>query len=180
VGPVPDEERPDDDATDPIADPGDGTGQAEPGADPPVGAPGTGPSGSTRRQAPASRRKVEAEPPRTALSPRVEAWRKRSATGAILTGFAFGLREALEPERKEPAIVMETSGDPPGDLPVEAHLEDALRPRESVVHIRPWLLDDGTVDAAATPEATGDGRAAGPDDRVDDPDDPAGGNPADN
>ncbi|MGH9115454.1 MAG: hypothetical protein ACRDWW_06435, partial [Acidimicrobiales bacterium] len=74
----------------------------------------------------------------TALPPRVEAWRKRSATGAILTGFALGLQEVLEPKREEPAIVMQTSGDPPRDLPVEADFEH-LRPRQSVVTLRPWL-----------------------------------------
>ena len=36
----------------------------------------------------------------TALPPKVESWRRRSVSGAILTGFAFGLREALEPERR--------------------------------------------------------------------------------
>jgi hypothetical protein len=36
--------------------------------------------------------------------------------------------------------VVQTSGDPPGDLPVEADLS-GLRPDEKVVSIRPWLLD---------------------------------------
>jgi hypothetical protein len=76
----------------------------------------------------------------TALPPKVEAWRKRSATGAILTGFALGLQQALETKRDEPGIVVQTSGDPPGDLPVEADFEYG-RPRQSVVNIRPWLLE---------------------------------------
>ncbi|MGH9094119.1 MAG: hypothetical protein ACRDXE_03065 [Acidimicrobiales bacterium] len=80
------------------------------------------------------------EEPHTALPPKVESWRRRSATGAILSGFAFGVREVFEPERKDPSIVMETSGEPPQDLPVEATL-DALPARHSVVRIRPWLLD---------------------------------------
>jgi hypothetical protein len=84
----------------------------------------------------------------TALPPRVEAWRQRSAVGAILTGFALGLQEALEPKREEPAIVMETSGEPPSDLPVESDFE-FRRPRESVVHIRPWLLDSKAGNQAA-------------------------------
>ncbi len=87
----------------------------------------------------------------TALPPKVESWRKRSAVGAILTGFALGLQEALEKRKDEPSIVMETSGDPPRDLPVEAEFEYA-RPRQSVVQIRPWLLPDSTGPAAA--EAT--------------------------
>ena len=80
-------------------------------------------------------------PTHTALPPRIETWRRRSALGAILTGFALGLKEALEPKRDEPAIVAQVSGDPVGDLPVEAHLDD-MRPRDSIVTIRPWLLAD--------------------------------------
>jgi len=77
----------------------------------------------------------------TALPPKVEAWRRRTATGAILTGFAFGLREALEPQRNDPPIIVQVSGEPVGELPVEAHLDDG-QPSESVVMIRPWLLDE--------------------------------------
>jgi hypothetical protein len=76
----------------------------------------------------------------SALPPKVEAWRKRSATGAVLTGLALGLQEALQKEREEPAIVMQTSGAPPTDLPVEADFE-YRRPRHSVVNIRPWLVE---------------------------------------
>ena len=81
----------------------------------------------------------------------MEAWRKRSATGAVLTGFALGLQQVFEKEREEPAIVMTTSGDPPRDLPVEAEVEHG-RPRRSVVSIRPWLLDNRA--GAPGPEAT--------------------------
>ena len=81
----------------------------------------------------------EDEAQRTALPAKMEAWRRRSATGAILTGFAFGLKEVFEPEREEPAIVQQVPGEPPGNLPVEAQL-DHTRPDESVVTIRPWLL----------------------------------------
>lgn len=77
----------------------------------------------------------------TALPRRVEAWRRRSAAGAILTGFALGLQEALETHRDEPSIVVQTSGDPPDDLPVEAEFEYG-RPRQSVVNIRPWMLKE--------------------------------------
>lgn len=102
----------------------------------------------------------------TALPAPVERWRRRSATGAIMTGFAFGLREVFEPERKEPAIMLETSGDPPTDLPVEAEF-DAISSRRSVVRIRPWLLErtGGTdpVDAATpTPPTTPADRTAAP------------------
>ena len=77
----------------------------------------------------------------TALPPKVESWRRRSATGAILTGFALGLQQALEKRQEDPSIVVVTTGDPPDDLPVEADFEYG-RPRQSVVNIRPWLLSD--------------------------------------
>jgi hypothetical protein len=107
---------------------------------------------------------------RTALPPVVERWRKRSVTGAMMTGFALGLREVLETEQREPAIVLETSGVPPKDLPVEADLEN-LPPRQSVVKIRRWLLTappdeagipaagDGGTDPTDTDEASGDATA---------------------
>ena len=93
---------------------------------------------------------LDDEEPHTALPSKVEAWRKRSATGAILTGFALGLQQVFEPKRDEPAVIMETSGDPPRDLPVEADFEYG-RPRQTVVNVRPWLLPG----ADRTPEPEG-------------------------
>src|SRR5438309_10294601 len=77
----------------------------------------------------------------TALPPRVERWRKRSATGALLTGIAMGLKEALDPRVEEPAIVAQVPGQPVGDKPIDVHLDP--RPDESVVVLRPWLLESG-------------------------------------
>ncbi len=97
---------------------------------------------------------LENEAPReTGLPDRVEKWRRNSATGAVLTAFAFGLQQAFEPERKEPAIVMQTSGDPPKDLPVEAQLEQ-LGPRQSSVTVRRWLLGGEGQDARSETEAS--------------------------
>ncbi len=97
-----------------------------------------------RRSAPEGTEQIlENEAPRrSGLPDSIERWRQRSATGAVLTAFAFGLQSVFEPERKEPAIVMQTSGDPPMDLPVEAQLEQ-LGPRQSTVSVRPWLLPGG-------------------------------------
>ncbi len=81
------------------------------------------------------------------LPPRVERWRRRSATGAMMTGFALGLREVLETEHREPAIVLETSGVPPRDLAVEADL-DNVPPRQSVVKVRRWLLTEAPESGA--------------------------------
>ena len=86
--------------------------------------------------------------PHTALPEKVEAWRRRSATGAILTGFALGLQQVFEPKRDEPAVIMETSGEPPKDLPVEADFEYG-RPKQSIVNVRPWLLPGANADQEA-------------------------------
>lgn len=88
-------------------------------------------------------------PPTSALPPKLEAWRRRSATGAILTGLALGFQQALEAPREQPSIMIETSGTPPRDLPVDAEVE-VLRPRQSIVSIRPWLIE-GSNRPAATP-----------------------------
>jgi hypothetical protein len=101
----------------------------------------------------------------TALPRKVEAWRQRSATGAILTGMALGLQQALGKERNEPAIVVQTSGDPPRDLPVEADFE-FRRPRQSVVNIRPWLLDGSDT---ATDDSEGEAQAPADEGRADPP-----------
>lgn len=110
----------------------------------------------------------------TALPPKVEAWRKRTATGAVLTGFAFGLQQVFEPKQDEPAVILQTSGEPPKDLPVDADLEYG-RPRHSVVNIRPWLLpgqeqaggqgepQSGETGANETPAGEKTGEAPGPD-----------------
>ena len=113
----------------------------------------------------------DSDGPSTALPPRAESWRRRSAAGAILTGIALGLKEALEPRRQEPAIVVQVSGEPLEDLPVEAHLDDT-RPGNSVVHIRPWLLADGGKGLAGDGSPS-DAPAAGGDEAG--PGSPAGG-----
>ena len=114
-----------------------------------------------RRAAPEGTEQIlEHEAPRrTGLSDRAERWRMRSATGTVLTAFAFGLKEVFEPNRNEPAVIMETSGDPPRDLPVEAELEQ-LGPRQSKVVVRSWLLEGDPSTKSRSPEAfvAGDGR----------------------
>ncbi|HEX4864685.1 MAG TPA: hypothetical protein VFV02_11465 [Acidimicrobiales bacterium] len=94
----------------------------------------------------------------TALPGKVEAWRRRSATGAVLTGFALGLQQVFEPKKDEPSIIMQTSGEPPKDLPVEADFEYG-RPRSSVVNIRPWLLPGD--EQADKPQASNDASNGG-------------------
>ena len=104
---------------------------------------------------------LENEAPRyTGLPDKVEKWRRNSATGAVLTAFAFGLQQAFEPERKEPAIIMQTTGDPPKDLPVEAHLEQ-LGPRQTSVTVRRWLLGGEGQSAPASAETSEEDGADG-------------------
>lgn len=94
---------------------------------------------------------------RNALPPWLESWRLRSATGAVLTGIAFGLRDALEPERENAAIVVPAPGDPPGPQLLELHLDDD-RPGEAWAVVRPWLVTkqpERPVDTGPTGEARG-------------------------
>jgi hypothetical protein len=61
---------------------------------------------------------------------------KRSATGAIMTGISLGLREALQPAVKEPAFMIEASGQPEDpDNPIELHF-DPDNPADTVAIIR--------------------------------------------
>jgi hypothetical protein len=100
-----------------------------------------------RRRALAEARRNEAPAPR-------ESWRKRTATGAVLTGFALGFREALGQEPPKAAIIMEAPGDPPTDLPVDAEV-DQIRPADNVVRIRPWLLNNGEGESAGDADDRG-------------------------
>jgi len=68
---------------------------------------------------------------------RFNQWMKRSATGAVMSGIALGLREALEPKRNLPAFVMEAPGEPDDpDAPISLHF-DPDDPTKTVAVIRP-------------------------------------------
>lgn len=57
------------------------------------------------------------------LPSRLTAWSRRSVLGAVVSGFALGLREVLEPKRDE-AIVVEVDADgEPHDLPIRLLLD---------------------------------------------------------
>ncbi|HET6810896.1 MAG TPA: hypothetical protein VFH50_07800 [Acidimicrobiales bacterium] len=85
---------------------------------------------------------------RTALPPRVEAWRRRTATGALLTGMVRGFGEVFEPERDQPAIVAEAPGEPLGPpRPLEAVL-DPDDPSASSLVVRRWLMEGADPDPA--------------------------------
>jgi hypothetical protein len=62
---------------------------------------------------------------------------------------------------------VQVSGEPVGDLPVEADLNER-RPSESVVTVRPWLLADppsGADDVTAAADAAQSDTGAGETDR---------------
>jgi len=63
-------------------------------------------------------------------------WIKRSASGAVLTGIAFGLQEVLQPKRELPAFVMEATGEPEDpNAPISLHF-DPDDPTKTVAVIR--------------------------------------------
>jgi hypothetical protein len=64
-------------------------------------------------------------------------WMKRSAAGAVLSGIALGLQQALEEKRELPAFVMEAPGEPEDpDAPITLHF-DPDDPTKTVAVIRP-------------------------------------------
>jgi hypothetical protein len=79
----------------------------------------------------------------TAEEPRrwFDAWRRRSAIGAVATGVALGLKEIFQPTNIEPVITAEAPGDPPDD---ENRLRVILDP------------DDPSKSVAIVPPTSGD------------------------
>ena len=75
-------------------------------------------------------------------------WMKRSAAGAVLSGIALGLQQALEPKRELPAFVMEAPGEPDDpDAPIHLHF-DPDDPTKTVAVIRPTApSSDGPTSA---------------------------------
>lgn len=73
--------------------------------------------------------------------------RRRSLGGEMVAAAMSGLAEAMYGPREKPAIIVNASGDPPGDNGLDVQL-DPEHPEHSVVVVRPWLLrrpdeDDG-------------------------------------
>lgn len=76
-------------------------------------------------------------PPDEGTDPlRFSHWMKRTATGAVLTGIARGLHQALEPPRKESSMVTQARGEPEDpDGPIELRF-DPDSPAGTVAVIR--------------------------------------------
>ena len=81
---------------------------------------------------------VDAKTAREEL-PRLTPWRQKTLGIQMLSASMFGLFEAMYGARDEPAIVIQVSGDPPGNDPIEPHL-DPIKPSSSTVIVRPWLM----------------------------------------
>jgi hypothetical protein len=76
-------------------------------------------------------------------APKVPPKRARTATGALLTGIALGLRDVFDPEKKQDtvAIEQEAPAEPEGPQVYEIRLKSS--PRDSQAIYRPWVKEDG-------------------------------------
>ena len=74
--------------------------------------------------------------------PRPPAKKARTATGALLTGIALGLRDVFDPEKKRDAIAIEQEapGEPEGPQRYEIRLNSS--PRDAQAIYRPWVEGD--------------------------------------
>ncbi len=81
-------------------------------------------------------------PSEQAAAQRVPPKRARTATGALLTGIALGLRDVFDPEKKRDtiAIEQEAPGEPEGPQRYEVHLNRS--PRDAQAVYRPWVEGD--------------------------------------
>ena len=67
---------------------------------------------------------------------RFSRWMKRSATGAVLSGIALGLQQALEQKREVPAFVIDAPGEPEDpDAQITLHF-DPDDPAKTVAVLR--------------------------------------------
>jgi hypothetical protein len=89
-------------------------------------------------------------PPEAA--PRVPPKKARTATGALLTGIALGLRDVFDPEKKRDAIAIEQEapGEPEGPQRYEIRLNSS--PRDAQAIYRPWVDDEAGDSAGGDPE----------------------------
>jgi hypothetical protein len=89
---------------------------------------------------------------------RFNRWMRSSTTGAVLSGIALGLQQALEPTRQLPAFVMEAPGEPEDpDAPIVLHF-DPDDPTKTVAVIRAPAADPGSPPAVPPDANDGVGR----------------------
>jgi len=75
--------------------------------------------------------------------PKVPPKRARTATGAILTGIALGLRDVFDPEKKNDTIAIEQEAPAEPDGPQVYEIRLKASPRDSQAIYRPWVKEDG-------------------------------------
>ena len=75
--------------------------------------------------------------------PRPPPRKARTATGALLTGIALGLRDVFDPEKKRDtiAIEQEAPGEPVDPQRYEVRLNGS--PRDAQAIYRPWVAEEG-------------------------------------
>lgn len=66
-------------------------------------------------------------------------WRRRTASGVVVTAMALGVRHVFDPGAEGEAVVVEADDEEPlGAEAVELHF-DARGPDDTWVVVRPWL-----------------------------------------
>ena len=80
--------------------------------------------------------------PPPAEAPRVPPKKARTATGALLTGIALGLRDVFDPEKKRDTIAIEQEAPSEPDEPQEYEIRLTSSPRDSQAIYRPWVKED--------------------------------------
>jgi hypothetical protein len=75
-------------------------------------------------------------------APRVPPKKARTATGALLTGIALGLRDVFDPEKKKDPVAIEQVAPTEPDGPKEWEIHLRASPRDSQAVYRPWVRDD--------------------------------------
>jgi hypothetical protein len=79
--------------------------------------------------------------PATAPMPPPPVKKARTATGALLTGIALGLRDVFDPEKKRDAIAIEQeASEPEGPQRYEIRLNSS--PRDGQAIYRPWVGEE--------------------------------------
>jgi len=130
---------------------GDGGGRAE--SDVPIdgtAGDGGGPVGDAYNDGSEAEPSTDDAPTDT---PGFDRWRRRSVTGAVMTGIALGLQEVFIGPKPEIAIVHEAPGEPPAEDQAIALSFDPDHPHRTVAVIRPWLLDRGRETSASSEDA---------------------------
>ena len=73
--------------------------------------------------------------------PRVPPKKARTATGALLTGIALGLRDVFDPEKKVDTIAIEQEAPAEPDEPQEYEVRLNGSPRDAQAIYRPWVAE---------------------------------------